>query len=98
MKDLYQIKKTNNTANIKKQIKKIDCIYELFDKIYEIPAEYNKNIVCLNGFCELQLTKDNKTQKKLLNSPNETIEVQENVYIEIINFSKDLKIVIEYFE
>ena len=97
MMNLYKIKDTNSEIDNEKQIKKIDVIYDLKDG-YTISDTDNKNIVCICGYCEMLLQKNEVSQTIFLNSPNKTIQVKKNVLVKFLNPSKDLKIGIEHYD
>jgi len=94
---LYQLLKTNSNKANNHKVKRVEILFNLKGNTYEIKDTINtKNIVCIYGSCELQLTNDINIEKVCLDNIDKTAQIDSNIRIELKNYTDATKIVIEY--
>ena len=99
MTNLYSMLETNTdeTLNSKQSTKKIDILFDLeTNKQTVLDTEFDKNIVCVCGSCDLLLENNGEKDVITISHPSVTIRVKRNTNIELRNYTSATKIVIEY--
>ena len=80
-------------------IKKIDLIFDLTVENYEIEDTFcYKEIVCVSGDCDLEISSSEREVLKLSAKQTQFVVVEKGCALKIANPSKDLKVVVTYFE
>lgn len=100
MTNLYSMLETNTdeTLNSKQSTKKIDLLFDLeTNKQTVLDAEFDKNIVCVCGSCDLLLEDNGQKEIVTLNNHSVTIHLNKNIRAELKNCTKDARIVVQYF-
>lgn len=99
MHSLYDILETNTNENNNAPTKKVELLFDLEkDKYYLQDTENIKKLICVSGTCDLKLEKDGLVETISLNHPSVTIKINKDVHIEINNYTKQTKIVVEYLK
>ena len=100
MANLYSMLETNTdkTINPKQSTKKIDILFDSeADRHTILDAEFDKNIVCVCGSCDLLLENNGEKVTVTLNDHKITTHLNKNIRAELKNCTKDARIVVQYF-
>ena len=88
---------SNEHQNI--TIKKVDLLLDLTSESYEIEDTFCcKEIVCVCGNCDLVISSVEKEVIELSANQTKFITIEKGYVLKIANPSKDLKVVVTYFE
>ena len=100
MSKLYNITETHTDYHLRfKNIKKIDVLYDLGGDSYKIAdTEYFKTFVCVSGFCDFCFEKDGISEQISLENDTNKVETGKGMCVEIKNYSKNTKVVVNYLE
>ena len=101
MTNLYSMLETNTdeTLNSKQSTKKIDILFELgADKRTILDADFDKNIVCVCGSCDLLLENNGEKASLTLNDHKITVHLNKNIQAELKNYTKDARVFVQYLE
>lgn len=99
MPNLYSMSETNTdeTLNSEQNIKKIDILFDLeADKQTILDTEFDKNIVCVCGSCDLLLENNNEKETLTLNNHKVTINLKKDIKAELKNYTEDARVFIQY--
>ena len=97
MANLYNTFETNTDKTKSQNTKKVDILFGLeAGKYIILDTEFDKNIVCVCGSCDLLLENNNQKETVTLNNYNVTIHLSKDVKTELKNYTKETKIVVEY--
>ena len=99
MSNLYSMSETNTdeTLNSKQSTKKIDILFDLeVDKQTILDAEFDKNIVCVCGSCDLLLEKNGEKESLTLNDHKITVHLNKNIQAELKNYTSDARVFVQY--
>ena len=97
--NLYSMSETNTdeTLNSEQSIKKIDILFDFeANKQTVLDAEFDKNIVCVCGSCDLVLENNGEKESLILNNHKKTVHLNKNIQAELKNYTPATKIVVEY--
>jgi len=98
MASLYKIIETNTDVTKNNETRRVEILLDLKGEIYKInDKDSAKEIVCACGSCEVCLKKDRKQETVTLSDYNKTIHVDKNISVELRNYTKDTRIVVEYW-
>ena len=100
MTNLYSKFETNTdeTLNSKQSTKKIDILFDLAtNKQTVLDTEFDKNIVCVCGSCDLLLENNGEKESLTLNDHKITVHLNKNIQAELKNYTKDARVVVQYF-
>ena len=99
MNKLYKIIKTDTIDTCNAELQKIEILFDLEGSNYKIfDTFFYKNIICAYGRCNLILQKSKEKITLKLNNPNKTICVKNDINLELEQYNKDTKIVIQYIQ
>ena len=97
MHSLYEILETNSIENNNLTTKKVELLFDIEKDIYCLQdTESTKKIVCASGSCDIKLERDGLVESITLNHPSITIKIDKDIHIEINNYTKQTKVVVEY--
>ena len=99
MTNLYSMFETNTdeTLNSKQSTKKIDILFDLeTNKQTVLDTEFDKNVVCVCGSCDLLLENNGEKDSITLNNHKVTIHLDKDVKAELQNFTSEAKVVVQY--
>ena len=89
---------TDETLNSKQSTKKIDILFGLeTNKQTVLDTEFDKNIVCVCGSCDLLLENNGEKESRTLTDYNTTVQLNKNIQAESKNYTKDTRVVVQYF-
>lgn len=100
MTNLYSVLETNTneTLSSKQTTKKIDILFDLeADKQTILDAEFDKNIICVCGSCDLLLEGNEQKEAVTLNNHKVTINLKRDIKAELKNCTSDARVVVQYF-
>lgn len=88
---------TDETLNSKQSIKKIDILFDLkVDKQTILDSEFDKNIVCVCGSCDLLLENNGEKESLTLNDHKITVHLNKNIQAELKNYTSDARVFVQY--
>lgn len=99
MTNLYSMLETNTdeTLNSKQSTKKIDILFDLkADKQTILDSEFDKNIVCVCGSCDLLLENNCEKESLTLNDHKITVHLNKNIQAELKNYTSDARVFVQY--
>lgn len=99
MTNLYSMLETNTdeTLNSKQSTKKIDILFDLeTNKQTVLDTEFDKNIVCVCGSCDLLLENNGKKESLTLNDHKKTVHLNKNIQAELKNYTSDARVFVQY--
>lgn len=99
MTNLYSMFETNTdeTLNSKQSTKKIDILFDFgADKHTILDTEFDKNVVCVCGSCDLLLENNGEKDSITLNNHKKTVHLNKNIQAELKNYTSDARVFVQY--